>query len=202
MCKRFTFLISLTLVLGSVSNSRVQGLTGEYYHSSGEGPPTKAWRTLVLTRVDPTVDFDWSAGSPDASVNPDDFAVRWTGGVVPLYSETYRFYTRTDDGVRLWVDDELIVDNWTDHGDTTDMSLPIKLKAGRGYGLRMEWYENGGDARAHLSWESASQALEIVPDARLLPTFVQLLARNPGPPDGAENVTAPLVQWTAGETAV
>ena len=76
------------------------GLNGEYYDNIN-------LTALRLTRVDSTVDFDWGTGSPDASIGADTFSVRWTGQVVPLYSQTYTFYTTSDDGVRLWVNGQL-----------------------------------------------------------------------------------------------
>src|SRR6185503_2382283 len=75
------------------------GLQGEYYQSTGVGNFT----TLKLTRIDPTVNFGWVSGSPDPSLAADLFAVRWTGIVQPRLSDTYYFYTTSDDGVRLWV---------------------------------------------------------------------------------------------------
>ena len=71
--------------------------------------------TPVLTRTDSTVNFNWRGGSPDAQLPCDKFSVRWTGQVEAQYSETYTFITRSDDGVRLWVNGERIIDNWTDH---------------------------------------------------------------------------------------
>src|SRR6185503_3713165 len=72
------------------------GLNGEYYDNMN-------FTQRKLTRTDATVNFDWGSGSPNAAVGVDTFSVRWTGQVQPQFSETYTFYTRTDDGVRLWV---------------------------------------------------------------------------------------------------
>jgi len=55
-----------------------------------------------FVRIDPCIDFDWGEGTPDQSIGKDTYSVRWTGKVEPRYSETYTFYTVTDDGVRLW----------------------------------------------------------------------------------------------------
>ncbi|MFO8006741.1 MAG: PA14 domain-containing protein, partial [Candidatus Brocadiia bacterium] len=101
------------------------GLTGDYYDNMD-------FTSHALTRVDPTVNFDWGSGSPDASMGADTFSVRWTGQVEPLYSETYTFTTRSDDGVRLWVNGQSVIDNWTDHGPTYD-SGTIALSAGTKY---------------------------------------------------------------------
>ena len=120
----------------------------------------------VLTRADATVDFDWAYGSPDPAVPSDSFAVRWTGTVTPAASETYTFYTTSDDGVRLWVNGQLIVDNWTDHA-ATENSGTITLVAGQAYDIRMEMYENGGAAVAKLAWSSPSTPKATIPSTSL-----------------------------------
>ncbi|HUW83262.1 MAG TPA: Calx-beta domain-containing protein, partial [Phycisphaerae bacterium] len=159
------------------------GLTGEYYDNID-------FTALTLTRVDATVNFNWGSGSPDPSMGADTFSIRWTGQVQPLYSETYTFYTNTDDGVRLWVDGQLIVDHWVDQGPT-EWSGTIALSAGVKYDIEMEYYENGGGAVAELRWSSASQAKEIIPQGQLYPgelptptVAFDLTASN-----GAESVT-------------
>jgi YD repeat-containing protein len=139
------------------------GLTGRYYDNLD-------FTAYKLTRLDPTVNFDWAGGSPSASMGVDDFSVRWTGMVVPRYSETYTFYTTTDDGVRLWVDGQLVIDRWQDQAPY-EAAGTIALEAGRQYTVRMEYYERGGGALAWLKWYSTSQAKEIVPQSRLLPCW-------------------------------
>ncbi len=123
-----------------------------------------------MTRLDYTVNYDWAGGAPTASMGPDEFSVRWTGMVVPRYSETYTFYTTTDDGVRLWVDGQLLIDHWQPQAPT-EWSGTIALEAGRQYSVRMEYYEQGGGAMAWLKWSSASRAKEIIPQSRLLPCW-------------------------------
>ncbi len=99
----------------------------------------------------------------------DTFTVRWAGKVEPLYSQTYTFYTTTDDGVRLWVNNQLIIDKWIDQGPT-EWSGQITLTAGQRYDIRMEFYENGGGAMAKLFWSSASQAKQAIQQSQLYPT--------------------------------
>ncbi|HYH99766.1 PA14 domain-containing protein, partial [Hyalangium sp.] len=81
---------------------------------------------------------------------------------MPRYSETYTFYTRSNDGVRLWVNGQLLIDNWTVHALEEDRGT-ITLQAGRAYSLRMEFYENRGTATAQLKWSSPSQRRQIIP---------------------------------------
>jgi len=121
---------------------------------------------LTLVRVDATIAFQWGSGSPDPSIGADTFTVRWTGQVEPQYSETYTFYTNTDDGVRLWVDSQLVIDQWVDQSPT-EVSGNIALSASVKYDIVMEYYENGGGAVAELRWSSPSLAKEIIPQTQL-----------------------------------
>ena len=137
------------------------GLTGTYFDNID-------FTGTTLTRVDPTVDFNWGAGSPATLIGADTFSVRWTGQVVPQHSETYTFFTVSDDGVRLWVNGRQIIDNWTDHAATED-SGTIALTGGQRYDIRMEFYERGGEAAARLLWSSPSTPKAVIPTARLFP---------------------------------
>jgi len=142
------------------------GLAGAYYSSHTAASPFSGSPTL--TRIDSTVNYDWGSGSPDPSISADQFTVRWTGDVQPLFSETYTFYTRTDDGVRLYVNNQSIVNQWVDQSPT-EWSGSIALAAGQRYAITMEYYENGGGAVAQLSWASASTSKQIIPSSQLYP---------------------------------
>ncbi|NJP11714.1 MAG: hypothetical protein HC866_21440 [Leptolyngbyaceae cyanobacterium RU_5_1] len=127
------------------------GLYGEYYRGTNFG-------TLLMTRTDPTINFAWQDQSPDPLVPVDNFSVRWTGRITPDYSEAYTFYTLSDDGVRLWVNDQQIVNNWTD---------TITLTAGQKYSIKLEYYEQEVSATIKLFWSSPRQPYEIIPQSRL-----------------------------------
>ncbi|HYO07770.1 MAG TPA: PA14 domain-containing protein, partial [Tepidisphaeraceae bacterium] len=143
------------------------GLTGAYYNGTtlpelGSGSPS----IVAVTRVDANVNFYWGAGAPAAGITADKFSARWVGQIEPRYSETYTFSTRSDEGVRLWVDNKLIIDSWSRHKLKTDAGT-ITLQAGKRYDLRMEYYDFSGAAVARLMWQSASQAQEDVPTSQL-----------------------------------
>lgn len=70
--------------------------------------------SLKISKVSPTVNFDYVAGSPDPLVPADSFQIRWTGKIVPRFTETYTFYTQTDEGVRLWVNGTQLINQWKD----------------------------------------------------------------------------------------
>jgi len=136
------------------------GLIAEYYNNM------TLTGTPALTRTDPIVNFTWGNGSPDPVINNDNFSARWTGKIQPCYSETYTFTTSSDDGIRLWVNGTQIINNWTNHGTTTDAGS-ISLTAGQRYDIILEYYESGGGAVAQLSWNSPSQPNQIIPQSQL-----------------------------------
>src|SRR6185436_2181528 len=137
------------------------GLRADYYDNMD-------FTGAHLRRLDPVVGFDWGTGAPDPSMGADQFSVRWIGQVQPRFSETYTFYTFSDDGVRLWVNNQLLIDNWTDHAPTENAGF-IALQAGNLYDIKMEMYENGGGATATLSWSSPTVPKELIPSAQLYP---------------------------------
>jgi glucose/arabinose dehydrogenase len=137
------------------------GLLAEYFNDPD-------LTLLTLVRTDPEVNFDWGVGSPDTMLSPDGFSIRWSGRVRPQYSEFYTFYTTTDDGVRLWIGQVPVVNDWTAHG-SRENSATVSLMAGQEYDIRMEYFESAGNAAARLEWASRSQPRQVVPSSRLLP---------------------------------
>jgi hypothetical protein len=121
-----------------------------------------------VAREDPTVDFAWGSGSPASAIGVDTFSARWIGQVEAPFTGTYTFYTVSDDGVRLWVNNQLLVNNWTNHAAIENRGT-IALTAGQRYPIRMEFYENGGLATARLLWSSTSIGKSVIPKARLYP---------------------------------
>jgi hypothetical protein len=153
------------------------GLRGEYYDNVVNFSALGG-NTPILTRIDPVVNFDWGGGSPAPTIGADTFSVRWTGQVQPRLSGSYAFYTYSDDGVRLWINGQLLVDNWTDHGPTENANT-INLNAGQLYDVRMEFYENGGGAVAGLSWSATGLSKEAIPQSQLYPAGAPRIATQP-----------------------
>ncbi len=118
---------------------------GEYFDNPHlQGPP-------VLVRDDLAVDFNWGTGSPDPVIPADNFSARWTR-TLGFEAGTYRFYVSSDDGARVFVNGQLVVDAWhrqslpnTHHGDIT-------LSAGQ-HTIIVEYFEEGGEAHAHVWWD-------------------------------------------------
>jgi glucose/arabinose dehydrogenase len=137
------------------------GLLGTYWNNIN-------FTGTSLTRLDPAVAFDWGTGAPIAGIAADTFSVRWSGQVRPRVTGTHTFYTLSDDGVRLFVNGTQVINNFTDHS-ATENSGTIALTAGQLYDIRMEYYENGGQAVAQLRWSAPGVAREVIPQANLYP---------------------------------
>ena len=110
----------------------------------------------TVTRVDPSVEFDWGTAAPVSGIRADTFSVRWSGSVVPRYSQTYTFATTSDDGVQLWVDGRLVIDAWTNHARRVDTGT-VTLTAGQAVPIVLEYFDGVGHAVAQLRWSSTSQ---------------------------------------------
>ncbi|BDA70913.1 PA14 domain-containing protein [Calothrix sp. PCC 7716] len=150
---------NLGLVTFSIAGTGT-GLKGEYYDN-------RDFTNLRVTRTDPTVNFNFGSGSPDPLIAPDTFSVRWTGQVEAKFNEEYTFYTTSDDGVRLWINNQLVINNFRDQAATEVASQKILLEAGKKYDIRLDYYENGGLAVSRLAWSSNSQVKQIIPQLQL-----------------------------------
>jgi len=145
------------------------GAVGEYYNNYLGG-----WYLVgypVLTRVDNTIDFSWGSGSPDASIDSDNFEVRWTGFITPDYSEEYTFYVNVSMACRLYIGDVLVVDNWSSPNSTaSEETGTIHLIADVAYPFKLEYYDTTStDATCELRWSSASEAKAVIPNGSLTP---------------------------------
>lgn len=154
------------------------GLKGEYFNNRNlEGQP-------VMVRTDPMVDFQWNHKSPtsdivgrgewpaDKAVSEDNFSVRWTGKLLVQETRRYELSVTQDDGCRLYIDDKLLIDDWTEHA-ARSQTARIRLEQGKEYNLRLEYYEAETDAEVMLGWDfeqakeedTFDQAIEYVKKA-------------------------------------
>jgi regulation of enolase protein 1 (concanavalin A-like superfamily) len=157
----FSF-VSLTTASPLATGS---GLTAEYFAAAAPfGAPT-------LVRGGEAIDFIWPGSPAPALLPADNFSVRWTGRVSPRRSGPIRFHTRSDDGVRLWIDGTLVIDNWTPHALTENTSADLVLDANTRHDIRLEFYDAGGGAQIELLWSGPNQPREIVPVERLYPEY-------------------------------
>jgi beta-glucosidase len=130
------------------------GLKTEFF----DNPTLAGWP--ILTRVDSHIDFDWASGIPIPQLSSDRFSVRWTGMIRATDSGPHAFRARSDDGIRVFLNGELIIDDWQDHSPRTVTAIR-PLEAGKTYSLRVDYHNHGGGAAvAQFAWASFA-----VPDA-------------------------------------
>jgi hypothetical protein len=124
----------------------VQGLTGEYFANVDlSGPP-------AVVRTDAAVNFNWNSGSPAAGIPINNWSARWTGLLTALKSGEYTFCLYADDGCRLFIDDQNVIDHWSLDGGNVAHTGKFDLVAGRQYRFRVEYFQGPGNDSIHLSW--------------------------------------------------
>jgi len=142
-----------------LTNDGKAGLTGEYYSGS-------EFNKLKLTRTDDIIDFAWN-DSPAGGIPADNFSVRWKGKVKPAQSGKYIFGARVKNGIRLWVDNKLLIDDW-DGNKTPKWASPIgpqnkaaveplQLTAAKEYDVRIEFRNITGPAEMIFRWYRCSE---------------------------------------------
>jgi len=110
-----------------------------------------ALTTTTRTQIDPTV---LVSSQQQAVSNPG--GVRWRGKVLPEFSESYTFHVTANDGVRLWVNDQLVIDQWSNQAVSTRVSSPINLIAGQLCDIRLDYYNASATTTVALGWSSKS----------------------------------------------
>lgn len=159
-CEWRDYLDTLELVdYRTILNFDGFGLTGSYFNGT-------SFDTLISKRVDPVVEFALSAGSPANGLNTDNFSARYEGYIKPRFTELYTIYLSHNDGAKLWLDEVLLIDNWS---GAADDSFTVSLTAEDFHKIKIEWKDTSGDASILLEWESASQPREVIPAERLYP---------------------------------
>ncbi len=131
----------------------IEGLAGKYYADT-------KFEKLVDTRIDKCIDFNWQEGSPLPSIKPDYFSIEWNGYIWVDADETYWFFTKSDDGVRLWIDDDLIIDNWNPHV-SEELYASIFMEEGL-HKIKLQYFESEGLASVSLWWASKNFWKSIV----------------------------------------
>ena len=140
-------------------------LKAEYFNQTSTSITSipSSW-TVTATRTEANINNNYAGAAPGvAGIGATYFSVRWTGSVIPTTTEAYTFYPSADDGVRLWVNGTLVVDQWKDQGTTEYASPAISLTAGTPALFRMEYYQGGGGSAVYLKWSSPTIAKQIIP---------------------------------------
>jgi beta-galactosidase len=155
------------------AGATVNGVTATYFDNSDLTGPS-------VTKHEWWINFGWRTGVPQAGIGSNTFSARWTGKVRPQFTETYTFFTRTNDGVRLFVNGQQLINAWVTQSGTVERSATIALVANQDYDLVMEHFDSSGEAEAELLWQSPSRSKQTVPNGRLRTT----VTNGPPPPPG------------------
>jgi hypothetical protein len=165
------------------------GLVSQYFANHTSANPFSGTPTLVQTNA--TINFNWGASGPTAAVGSNNFTVLWTGCVQPQYNETYDFITMADDGVRLYVNGQLLINDWVDKTNATSDTNSITLVAQQLYNLELDYYEKTNNASVSLLWSSPSTPLATIPQTQLFPFT------NPPPTVLLVSPASPATNYTA-----
>ena len=145
-----------------------EGLKAEYFDNMNlEGTPK--------VRTDKTINYEPANQAPDPFLPVAPMSIRWTGKLVPNVTGSYVLSFTSDDGVRVWLDGELVIEDWTTH-PRRDEKVVLPLEKGRSYNLKVEYYDGGGESIARLNWmvpsvgsnvmeEMYGEAANIIKDA-------------------------------------
>ncbi|MGA2661306.1 MAG: PA14 domain-containing protein [Verrucomicrobiota bacterium] len=188
------------------------GLWGDY----------RDWTSdATVSRVDPAIDFDWGLGSPADGIGATNFSTAWSGVLEAQFDEPYTLHLISDDGSRLWLNGQMLIDAWSDH-EATEATARVKLQAGHYYVVGVDYYQRTGQAVAKLLWSSPSTPKQTIPQTQLYSpqnsayplvlqeatALAQSAQAGPGSSTTSNNITAPGAvgadtnSWPAGVTNV
>jgi alpha-L-fucosidase len=144
----------------------------------------KAWtksgeeKEVVLQRIDPQINFNWVRNSPAYPIAEDHFQANWNGYLRPAHSGNYRFSAEADDGMRLYINEKMVLDFWDNTIASTDSQAMRETQDEQAYGklwlekdstyaIRLEYFETRQNASISLFWESSTRQKEIIPQSAL-----------------------------------
>jgi hypothetical protein len=156
----------------SVDNCNANNI--ENLEGFGTGLPAEYYKQLNFggipdQRVDQIINYNWAKSAPYTGFPADKFSIRRVGRIKAPVTGTYTITTNSDDGVRLWLNDSLVINQWDDHAAKNN-STTVNLVQGQLYKLKLDYYENKGKAVIKLLWSYPGQATPIpVPQEYLYP---------------------------------
>ncbi|MGK0200197.1 MAG: hypothetical protein ACI91J_003487 [Yoonia sp.] len=153
------------------------GLLGTYFERTNLDGPNR-------TRVDQDVYFNWKTGSPFKGWRDEHFSVRWTGTFEVPHTGDHRFFTESDDGVRLTINGKQLINNWSEHAVTEDKTK-VQLEAGKRHEIQIEYYESTGDSIVQVQWEGPEHKRQNLGTLELFP-----------PPGALSGYNAPSLSQT------
>ncbi len=159
-------------------------------------------RPVSVERVDSTIRFNWVRNTPVKPIKEDEFFVTWNGFIKPDKTREYFFEARADDGMRLWIDNTLVIDKWKKEDDCAEGNMmenvdrtkeegKIKLKADKYYPVKVEYYEGKQNAMIYLTWSAEGVEREIIPYKNLF------LSKESGSKNGLKGVYKSMYQYLA-----
>lgn len=160
---------------------------GDWLEVNGEAIfGSRRWRKVIeekevtLERIDPKIDFNWARNSPGEPIREDHFSAEWQGFLEAQHDGLHHIEAKADEGVRVWIDGKLVVDQWkamaapdAAEGEVMEKELPasadgsILLKAGNRVPIRVAYREDKREAAISLAWRWEGQALQVIPQASL-----------------------------------
>lgn len=139
------------------------GLKAEYFNNKDlSGEPKE-------TRIEKVIDNEWVQTPGIPGIGQDNFSVRWSGVIRPTQSSNYKFTVKGDDGYRLWVDNKLVLDYWSDQVPVSN-DVILNLNKGKDYSIKLEYFESQGSASITLAWyrpqdENFNEAVNLAKEA-------------------------------------
>ncbi|MFT4212630.1 MAG: PA14 domain-containing protein [Microbacterium sp.] len=153
-------------------DSGMQGLQATYYTNTMKLSGKPAVYALGIGTSDGSVYKEWGTAAPVAGVSADGFSLRLTGLVTFSQAGTYRLRTYSDDGVRVWLDDVIMINRWVDQSPTDVDSAEFTVAAGETRRVRLEYYDNSSGAHIDLQWKlPGASVFTVIPGTQLHPDY-------------------------------
>ncbi|GGE96796.1 hypothetical protein D9V28_07205 [Mycetocola zhadangensis] len=187
----------------TIYDGGLQGLHAAYYTDTQQlaGQP-RLYNLGLAGAVGGAVDRDWGTSAPATGISADNFSIRLTGLITFPETGTYRLRTTSDDGIRLWLNDALTLDQWIPQAPTDVTSQGFTVTAGETRRIRLEYHDVSGGASLQLKWSTpASSAFVLVPGVALRPDYGAVTSRTvddsaPGGVAGISDSLAPGIHTT------
>lgn len=172
------FLSSLFFIL-AISVAINAEFYAQYYasESTNERTFTRCFRQQVSSRVESTINYkydqNWNVLPATLATKKADFAVRWSGYLVPTETGKYEFGVRGDDGFVLTLDETVLLSEWNTQGAISRWTAPQPLLGGMKYKLRLEYFQAGGGAEITLLWKVNGGPEQVIPTDKVKPLSPQ-----------------------------
>lgn len=156
-------------------SGKENGLVGTYFGTTKLLDRGKIPK-VSLQRLDSIIDFNWTNLSADPCLPSTHYSVRWTGHLRIARNGDYEFFTVSDDGTRLWIDDELLIDDWNLHG-VEERSAKKQLTKGW-HKICLDYLQLGGDAVIKLLWRQPDSEKVLIPSESLRPKLNRTIKKS------------------------